>query len=153
MKHVAARRFTRAELVALLAAVLCSSALIVAAATIPFYSSSTSEQTSSGTVVTQSSGSATLVETNGLFVLGVVAIPLLATGLIALILWLRRPEYGASALAWTIVALLGVLTLAGMLTIGPFILPTTASLAVACAIRHARRQTPPPPSPTPSAAP
>ena len=138
-QRVARQRFWPAELVALGIAFGGGIGLIILAVTAPFYSSSSSEQSSTGALVTHASSSATLVEENGAAVLVIVAAPLVITLAIFAILWIRSVGRGPGPLAWTIVGLLAALTLAGMLTVGPVILPTTTCLVTACTLRQARR--------------
>jgi hypothetical protein len=138
-QRLATRHFWPTERVALSLAALCSVGLVVLAATTPFYTSSVSTQSDSGSVVTRST-SATLVQVNGSGVVGFVAIPLLITLAVVGILWMRGIERGAGAIAWTAVTLLSVVTLAGMLTIGPLMMPVAASLVTACGVRQVRRQ-------------
>jgi hypothetical protein len=131
-------QFTRVELIALVVAGLGGVGLLVAALFAPFYTSSVSTLSGTG-VATHNSGSATLVEENGLWVLAVVAVPLLVSIAVAITMALRNPARGTGALAWTLVALLGGVTVAGLMTIGVFILPTTAALVTVAAVRHGRR--------------
>lgn len=135
--------------VALVLAAIWSVGLIVAAVVVPVYqstsvSSSVSSSTTGGTalehpqlehqVVTESS--ATLVQENGLRVLALVGIPLLAVAVVSRSLWRRRvnARRGAGPVAWTVVGLLGAFTLVSMLSIGIFVLPVTGSLVFACAM-------------------
>ena len=115
-----------ASTVALVLAAVYSAGLVAAGFVVPFYSGVS--VSSAGYVVT---GSATLVDENGLGVIVVLALPLLVTLLVAVALSMRaRP---AAALAWTLVALLAIFTLLAMMSIGLFILPVTIALVVACA--------------------
>jgi hypothetical protein len=126
-------RLRRAEWVALTIALSWSAALLAAAALAPAYQSTT--QTSSGTVTHQS---ATLVDENGSGVLLIIAVPLLVTVIVGYALWRRGARRGAGPIAWTFTGLLAGFNLVAMLSIGPFIMPVTACLAVACTIRQAR---------------
>jgi hypothetical protein len=139
-QRAAHRRFWPAELVALCVALASSVGFIVLAGAMPFYSSSVSGQASSGPVVGQESTSTSLVEVNGPHVLVIIAIPLMITIAVFGILLIRGVERGPGAVAWTMIGLLSVITIAGMLTIGPLILPTTAGLGTACGIRQVRRR-------------
>lgn len=126
-------RLRRGEWVALAVALIWSAALLLGAALAPVYKSTT--ESSSATVT---HGSATLVEENGPGVLLIIAVPLLVTLTVGNALWRRRARGGAGPMAWTSTGLLAGFNLVAMLSIGPFILPVTASLAVACALHHAR---------------
>jgi hypothetical protein len=137
-RPAARRRFWPAELIALGVALGASVALIIVAITAPFYSSSFSARTSTG-VVARGSSSATLIEEYGAGVLVIVTAPLIITLAILAMLWLRGVERGPGPLVWTTVGLLAALTLAGLLTIGIFILPTTACLITARTLRQTRR--------------
>ena len=118
-----------------------SAALIVAGLAVPMGSE----------VSTSSSGavehtSATLVESNGLSVLLVLAIPLLATVAVAVALrW--RATTGGLAIAWGVTAMLAVFMLLAMLSIGVFVLPVTAALVAVCTIARRGNQ-PGVPAPT-----
>jgi hypothetical protein len=136
--QTAIRRFTLGELVALSLALVFSAGFVVAALTAPFYQSDTAGETPDGHLIEQASSSATLVEENGLHVLVIVAVPLLLSVAVGVVLGIRAGDRGAG-LAWLLVVTLGLLALAGMLTIGPLLLPTTACLLIACAIRDGRR--------------
>jgi len=119
--------------VALAVALFWSAALLVAAALAPAYQSTT--ETSSGTVT---HGSATLVNENGSGVLLIIGVPLLVTVIVGCALWRRGTRRGAGPIAWTVTGLLAGFNLVAMLSIGPYIMPVTACLAVACTIRQAR---------------
>lgn len=139
-QHATHRWFWPTELVALCVAIASSVGLIVVAMTMPFYTSSAFEQDSSSAVVTHESTSATLVGVNGTHVLVIIAIPLMITVAVFGIFSIRGITRGPGAVAWTMVGLLVVITVAGMLTIGPLILPTTACLVTACGVRQVRRR-------------
>jgi hypothetical protein len=124
--------------------------LLIGAATLPAYQSTTASVLgASDGSVTSTTRTATLLEVNGPGVLVVVSIPLTAVAVVSvLLLWRRRRRRnGAGPLAWTIVGLLGVLAFLGMLSIGIFILPAAALLALACATapQSPYRALPPPP--------
>lgn len=112
--------------VALLVAAVAGAGLVVAGFRAPLYDTDT--VSSSGEVT---HGSASLVDVNGSGVVVVLLLPLLVTGLVAGALLLRRHR-GALAVAWGLTSLLAVFTLLSMLTIGPFVVPVTAALLVAC---------------------
>jgi hypothetical protein len=120
------RRPGRAASIALSIAAVYAAALVVAAFFAPVYSSAS---VSSSGEVTQGSG--TLVSVNGIGVLPVLAVPLLATVLVGCALWLRARR-GAMPFAWTLTGLLAVFNLLAMLSIGLFVLPVTAALVIAC---------------------
>jgi hypothetical protein len=126
-------RLRRGEGIALAVALIWSVALVVAAALAPVYQSTT--ETSSGTVTHES---ATLVGENGPAVLVPVGVPFLVTVIVGCALWRREASRGAGPVAWTFTGLLAGFNLVAMLSIGPFMLPITASLAVACVMRQAR---------------
>ena len=115
--------------IALGAAALWSLALVVAAVTVPLYSGDTATADSSGTSSSIHT-TATLVEVNGWWGLVVAGLPLAASVVVAVLLLgvRRRP---AVIVAAVLVALLGVLTVLSLLTIGIFIAPVTAGLGVA----------------------
>lgn len=126
-------RLSRAEWVALGVALVWSGGLLVAAVVAPAYQSAT--ETSSGTVT---HGSATLVEQNGPGVLLPLSVPLLVTVVVGCLLWRRGGHRGAGPMAWTLTGLLAGLNLLAMFSIGLFVLPVTACLTAACAVRQAR---------------
>src|SRR5262245_23298033 len=82
-----------------------------------------------------SRGADTLVVANGLGVVVVLAVPFVVTVLVGCALALRA-QRGALPAAWTLTGLLAVLTFLSLPSIGLFIIPITASLAVACATSH-----------------
>lgn len=96
--------------------------LVVAALVVPAYDSDSAS--SSGATESTSS---TIVGVNGLGALAVMAVPLLATALVAAALWLR-----AKPLAWAIVALLAAGNVLALASVGLLALPVTAALVVAC---------------------
>ena len=126
-------RLRRGEWVALAVALFWSAALLVAAPLAPAYQSTT--ETSSGTVT---HGSATLVNENGTGVLLIIGVPLVVTVIVGHALWRRGARCGAGPIAWTFTGLLAGFNLVAMLSIGAFIIPVTACLAVACTIRQTR---------------
>jgi len=115
--------------VALGAATVWGVALVVAALTLPVYSGDSVTTDSSG-VTTTTSTSATLVGENGWWGLVVAGIPLGCSVVVAVLLLgvRRRP---AEIAALVIVGLLGVGTVLALLTVGLFVAPATAALAVA----------------------
>jgi len=124
--------------VALAVALVWGAGLLVGAILAPMYVTAT--ETSPGAVAT---GSSTLVEENGPGVLLVIAIPLVAAAIVALVLWPRRAARGAGPIAWTCAGLLAGFNLLAMASIGLFILPVTIGLLVACATRQANGRVPP----------
>lgn len=101
--------------------------LLIVGVVAPSYNSVSSSSTTQFT-------SATLVEVNGLRLLVVLALPLLAVGVVALALrWRRKNKRpGAGVLAWIVAALVGVVSVVGVLTIGPFVAPVAVLLVIAC---------------------
>jgi hypothetical protein len=117
--------------IALAGATLWSLALAVAALTVPVYSGETTTSDSTGATTTTAT-SATLVAENGWWGLAVAGLPLVACLVVGALL-LRTGGPAARAVAVAVVALLGVGTLLGLLSIGVFVLPVTVALAVAVA--------------------
>lgn len=112
---------------------LWSVGLIVAGLTVPIYAGTTSVGSAaagSNTTASISTQSATLVSENGGWVLLVLAVPLAATLLVAALLMPRRRR--TLWIACGVTGVLALLNLPAMLTIGAFVLPVTAALAVAC---------------------
>ena len=115
--------------IALAAALTWSLLLLVASVVAPAYSTQTvtSEGTSTRSTVT-------LVQENGWGVLGVIALPLVAVLLVTvLLLPASTRQLGvrrARALAWVVVAGLGMLGLLSLMTIGLFLLPVAVTLAL-----------------------
>jgi hypothetical protein len=134
VKQLTANRRGRWAFASTLTAFCCSLALVPAALLLPAYQGSTS---SSSGVVTHTS--ATLVGENGLWVLGIVALP----AVLALIAWfgLHRRCASASqrggALAWTAIAALLLLSLLAAASVGPFLLPAALLLVAAARLTPA----------------
>ena len=113
--------------------------LFVAAATVPVYDSETATATSDGSATGEvTSGTATAVEVNGWGVAIAFGFPLLVALVVSVALWFRDHP-AALPIAWTLTAVLGMLNLLAMLSIGIFVLPVTVALVVACS--SARRAT------------
>lgn len=119
-------RLGRVAATTLLMAGVYGIALVVAGFVVPVYRSTS--VSSSGALT---DGSDTLVGVNGVGVVFVLGVPLLATVLVASALW-SRSRRGALAIAWTLTGLLAAFNLLAMLSIGVFVLPVTAALIVAC---------------------
>ncbi|HVW79929.1 MAG TPA: hypothetical protein VHB69_03190 [Mycobacteriales bacterium] len=118
-----AQAIGRGRSIALGVAFAWSLALILGACVVPVYSSSGSA----------GDGPSTLVGANGIGVIDIVSVPLAVTAIVAVLLWRRRHAPGAGPAAWTVTGLAAAFNLAGMLTIGPLILPITICLIAACA--------------------
>jgi uncharacterized protein involved in response to NO len=131
---MAVLNFGRGERIALLVATGWSVALLVAAMVAPVYSSATVTTARFATAT----GSATLVQVNGWRVLVVVGIPLVCTLLVGAALWRRAGRPGAGVAAWVVTGLLAGFNVLALASIGIFVVPVTAGLAVACA-RHQGR--------------
>jgi hypothetical protein len=116
--------------VALVIAGVWGLGLVVAGFVVPMYRTMT--ESTSGEVAR---GTDTLVGANGLGVVVVLAVPFVVTVLVGCALLLRAHR-GALPVSWTLTGLLAVLTLLSMPSIGLFIIPITACLAVACATSH-----------------
>ena len=102
----------------LAAAVVLGAALLVAAFTVPAYTGS----------VTQ-----TVVQANGGKVVAIVAVPLVGAlvAISSIVVRRRHARRGVGVVTWLVIGVLGVFTLLGMLTIGPFIAPVPVCLLVA----------------------
>ncbi len=124
-------------------AAVWSVGLVVAGAVVPAYDSSTTTITSTSTPgsvprthqVAAHQTTATLLAVNGPKVLVLLALPLLATVIVAgLLAWEHsRGRPGAVVAAWVVTALVGLVAQAGILTVGSFVLPVPALLDAACA--------------------
>ncbi|HEX3689202.1 MAG TPA: hypothetical protein VHV28_05875 [Solirubrobacteraceae bacterium] len=110
------------------AALVWSLGLVLAALVAPAYSTSSGSSGVDGVTL----GSATLVQENGAWVLILVGIPALASAIVMLALHARRAgaRWGAP-LAWTALAVLTAEAVVGLMTIGLFIVPAIALLALA----------------------
>jgi len=128
-------RFGRLEAISLALALVWGVGLVIAAVLVPVYQSAS--VSSSGTVT---DGSATLVGVNGWGALLVAGAPLAAAVVTECALWRRAGRQGAGVLAWAVAGLLVCLNVLAMLSIGVFVVPVTAALAVACGThRHKPR--------------
>lgn len=117
----------RTPVIALAVGGVWAAVLVVAGFLVPVY-----ETTSTSSAGDTTQGTATLVGENGASALVVLAIPLLATLLVAGALFLR-PDRGGVAAAWVVTALLAGFTVLAIASLGLFVLPVTAALAIACA--------------------
>ena len=115
--------------IALAAAALWAGGLVVAALALPAYTGSSSTEDASGEVHTTST-TATFVEANGTWGLVVASVPLAACLVVAVPL-LGPGGRATRVAAVVVVALLGALTVLGLLSIGVFIAPVTAALGLA----------------------
>lgn len=117
-------------------AALWSAALIAAGFFVNSYSSSATTVSTSGSTVATNPPGQSLVQVNGLKVVVLLSVPLAMVLIVAVLMWRRRNAgrvlVGPSA--WGAVVLLGIVTLLGLLTIGPFIFPATVLLLVACVV-------------------
>jgi hypothetical protein len=120
-------RFRRLEWISLAVALVWGTGLVIAALLVPVYQSS--GVSSSGAVT---DGSATLVAVNGWGVLLPTGVPLAAAVVTGYALWRRTGRQGAGVLAWTVTGLLAIFNFLAMLSIGVFVIPVTAALAIAC---------------------
>ena len=110
-------------------------ALVAGAFVVPVYSGLSVSAGSSGQQVTHSYSS-TLVEENGLSALIPVAFPLLLAALVWFALHRRcsRGSRWGGPIAWSLVAVLGLLGVVAMWTIGPFVLPVAVLLGIAASL-------------------
>lgn len=127
------RRHGRWELFALTLAVVFGALLVAAALYAPAYQSTT--VSSSGAPVRHT---ASLVEENGSWAMVVAGVPLLIALVVSGAIWSRGDRPGAGPFAWSLVGLLIAFNLVAMLSIGPFVIPVTACLVVACILHGAR---------------
>ena len=124
---IALERPGRASSIALSIAGVWGVGLVVAGFFVPAYQSS-SWSSSGG--LTRST--ATLVGANGLGVVVVLALPVVATVLVTFAL-LVRSQPGARPAAGVLTVRRAGLNVLAMLSIGVFVVPVTAALVVACA--------------------
>ena len=115
--------------IALATAALWATGLVVAALALPAYTGSSSTVDASGEEHTTST-TATFVEANGTWGLVVASLPLAACLVVAVLL-LGPGGQATRVAAVVVVALLGALTVLGLLSIGVFIAPVTAALGLA----------------------
>ena len=132
------RRLPRAVWILLAVAAVWAAGLVVAALTVPT-GGGTEVGSDNGVAFTRTLPARTLVGENGLHGLAVVCVPLVMVAIVAgALVWRRHrrtgPLAGASPLAWTCAGVAVLLSLAGMLTIGPFLLPVGGLLCTACAL-------------------
>jgi hypothetical protein len=124
----------RPTVVLLVLAAAWSAALIVLALVLPGAHTLIVHAQADGQTFTTFTAGATLVQENGLKVLGPVGLPLVAVVVVAYALGRRRRRRipGAGRATWGVVIVTGLASLVGILTVGPFLLPVVALLAVAC---------------------
>jgi len=117
-------------------AALWMGALIAAGFFVKSYAISGSTSSTYGTTVTKNLPGLSLIQVNGLKVLIPLSIPLAMVLVVATLMW-RRRRAGlvlVGPTAWVAVVILGIVTLLSLLSIGPFILPGTVLLLVACVV-------------------
>lgn len=127
-----ARPWTWPTTVALVAAAVASIGLLVLALVAPVYATESQTATADGVSGEVTTGTATLVSVNGLGALVPVAIPLVATLLVALLVR-RTSSVGEYVAAWVITLLYGAFCVLALLSIGIFLAPVALALVVACA--------------------
>ena len=132
------RRLPRAVWILLAVAAVWAAGLVVAALAIPMYGG-TEVGSDNGVAFTRTLPARTLIGENGLHALAVVCIPLVTVAIVAgALVWRRHrragPLAGAGPLAWACAGVAVLLSLAGMLTIGPFLLPVGGLLCTACGL-------------------
>lgn len=131
-------RFWAVEITFLVLAVLGALALVVGALTVPFYNSTESTVSSTSTGPTTRTDSATLVQVNGIWVLWLVATPLIVTLVMCVVLWRRTVRRPPGPIAWVITGLMIAVSLVGILSIGALLLPITVCLAIVVSVREGR---------------
>jgi len=122
-------------------AALWSAVLIGAGFFVKTYSSGGSTVSTYGTTISKHLPGLSLIQVNGAKVLIPLSIPLVIVLIVAGLMW-RRRRAGlvlVGPVAWGAVVVLGILTLLSLFTIGPFILPGTVLLLVACAVASPSR--------------
>jgi len=144
--------WTRTASIALAIAAAWSVLLVAAAFVAPAYSTSSGsasmDTTSGATTTTEvTTGSATLVAVNGPGVLVVIALPLVVTLLVALSL-----ATGHRRVGWVLTAILCLVNVLALLSVGIFFVPVTLALIVACASSERRRVAHPADGPDPLSA-
>ena len=129
------RRWGSVTGAALVLAAVWSVALIVLALVAPAYQTGSDSATmapdGTTTITTGTTGTATMVQVNGIWVVLLLCIPLAVTGLVALLLrFADRTE--ARIGAWALTLLLCGFCVLGLMSVGLFIAPIAAALVVAC---------------------
>lgn len=110
------------------AAIVWSLGLLIAAVVIPAYNGQTTSPATGTTTVTR----LTLVQSKGLWALGLVLVPLLAAGVVAAALAARRRDDArwSRPAAWGAVGVLAVVCLLGITSVGALMVPAAVALAV-----------------------
>ena len=132
------RGLPRPVWIILAVAALWGAGLVVAALTVRT-GAVTEVGSTNGVTFTRTLPGTTLVGENGPRALIVVSVPLVMVLVVwAVLMWRRHrrggPRPGAGPVAWTCAGITVALSVAGMLTIGPFLLPVGGLLCVACAL-------------------
>ncbi len=132
------RGLPRSVWIILAVAALWAAGLVVAALTVRT-GAITEVGSTNGVAFTRTLPGTTLVGENGPRALIVVSVPLVMVLVVwAVLMWRRHrrggPRLGAGPVAWTCAGITTALSVAGMLTIGPFLLPVGGLLCVACAL-------------------
>jgi ABC-type polysaccharide/polyol phosphate export permease len=129
-------RPSRLELIALAAAAACALGWLVYAFKYPTYTSSVSTIDEHNVVHNYPNTSQSLVGANGTQAVVMAFAPLCVILICAV--FFTTPRLRAYALSVELLAtiLLSLFAVAGMLTVGPLILPTALFLGLACSMRH-----------------
>lgn len=125
--RVAERRWRLAVRLTVAAAVWALG-LLLAAVLVPAYDGQTTSPATGTTTVTR----LTLVQSKGLWAVGLVLVPLLAAGLVAAALAARRRNDAgwSRPVAWGVVGVLAVVCLLGITSVGAFMAPVAVALAL-----------------------
>ncbi|HWD74044.1 MAG TPA: hypothetical protein VG371_02830 [Solirubrobacteraceae bacterium] len=109
------------------AAIVWSLGLLLAALLVPAYGTESSSP-DTGVTLTQ----VTLIQAKGAWALVLVAVPVITSALVAVGLVFRHREDApwAAPVAWSAVGVLAVVALLGITSVGAFMLPTAALLAL-----------------------
>jgi len=117
-------------------AALWSAVLIGAGSFAKIYTSSGPTVSTYRTTVTKHLPGLSLIQENGAKVLIPLSVPLMIVLIVAGLMWRRRRagRVLVGPVAWGAVVVLGIVTFLSLLTIGPFILPGTVLLLIACVV-------------------
>ena len=130
-------RLTRAEAVLAALATAAALALTPIVLWLPVYTGESASVDANGTITSRTTGSMSLADMNGRWVLVYAAAILVIVLTVVIVIALRPRGSGPGALAWTLFGILAAFTLLSAMSLGIFVLPAAGLLLALCVVRQA----------------